>query len=75
MKQLAAVLMVAFGAVAIAILLIFIFAFPVMWLWNNLIPSLFNGPIIGFWQTFGLLVLVRLILPSPMRNFGKKSEA
>lgn len=64
MKNLSTVLGVAFGAIAIAILLIFLFTFPVMWLWNLLVPELFHGPVLGFWQTFGLLVLVRLILPS-----------
>ena len=33
----------------------------VMWLWNALIPSLFAGPIIGFWQAAGLLLLCRIL--------------
>jgi hypothetical protein len=33
----------------------------VMLLWNALIPSLFAGPLIGFWQAAGLLVLCRLL--------------
>ena len=33
----------------------------VMLLWNALIPSLFAGPILGFWQAAGLLVLCRLL--------------
>lgn len=74
MKNLAAVLGVAFGAIAIAILLIFLFAFPVMWLWNLLVPELFHGPVLGFWQTFGLLVLVRLILPSSTKATAKSND-
>jgi hypothetical protein len=33
----------------------------VMALWNELIPSLFKGPVIGFWQAAGLLVLSRIL--------------
>jgi Protein of unknown function (DUF3106) len=33
----------------------------VMLLWNALIPSLFAGPLLGFWQAAGLLVLCRLL--------------
>ena len=62
------------SAVALAIVLIFLFAFPVMWLWNALIPQLFQGPVLGFWQTFGLLVLVRLILPSSAKTNAKSSN-
>lgn len=36
-------------------------SFVVMLLWNALIPSLFAGPLIGFWQAAGLLVLCRLL--------------
>jgi hypothetical protein len=74
MKNLATVLGVALGAVALAIVLIFLFAFPVMWLWNALVPELFHGPVLGFWQTFGLLVLVRLILPSSTKASAKSSN-
>jgi hypothetical protein len=36
-------------------------SFVVMLLWNALIPSLFAGPILGFWQAAGLLVLCRIL--------------
>lgn len=36
-------------------------------LWNWLIPVLFGGPVITFWQTFGLLVLSKILLG----GFGK----
>lgn len=32
-----------------------------MWLWNMLIPVLFHGPIITFWQALGLLVLSKIL--------------
>jgi hypothetical protein len=33
----------------------------VMLLWNTLIPALFAGPVLTFWQAAGLLVLCRLL--------------
>ncbi len=33
----------------------------VMLLWNALIPPLFAGPVLGFWQAAGLLVLCRIL--------------
>jgi hypothetical protein len=51
-------------ALATAIVLIFLFTFPVMYLWNMLAVPLFSAPMLSFWQTFGLLVLLRLILPT-----------
>lgn len=45
------------------------FTFVTMWLWNWLVPELFNGPMIDFWQTLGLLVLSKILFS----GFGKKS--
>jgi hypothetical protein len=36
-------------------------AFIVMSLWNALVPSLFAGPVVSFWQAAGLLVLSRIL--------------
>lgn len=35
--------------------------FLTMNLWNWLVPALFNGPFITFWQTLGLLLLSRIL--------------
>ncbi len=37
------------------------FGFIVMWLWNWLVPELFNGPVIGYWQTLGLFILAKIL--------------
>lgn len=42
-------------------------AFVTMLLWNALIPVLFSGPVITFWQSAGLLILSKLLLG----GFGK----
>ena len=36
--------------------------FIVMSLWSALVPALFNGPSLHFWQALGLLVLSRILL-------------
>jgi len=33
----------------------------VMLLWNSLVPELFHGPLLGYWQALGMLVLSRLL--------------
>jgi hypothetical protein len=39
----------------------------VMWLWNWLVPDLFNGPMINFFQAIGLMLLSRILF----RGFHK----
>ena len=40
---------------------IFIFGIIIMALWNWLIPDIFNGPEITYWQGVGLLLLARIL--------------
>jgi len=46
----------------IGILAITIFGFGVMSLWNWLVPALFGGKLITFWQALGMLVLSRILV-------------
>jgi hypothetical protein len=39
-----------------------VFGFVVMSLWNALIPELFKGPELTYWQAMGLLVLSHIFL-------------
>ncbi len=45
----------------------------VMALWNGLVPELFRGPVIGFWQAAGLLLLSHILLRGgpPFRHGGR----
>lgn len=50
----------------IKMLILFLICFSglsllLMLLWNSLIPAIFNGPIITYVQSLGLLLLVRLL--------------
>ena len=38
-----------------------LFGFAVMALWNALIPALFDGPVLSFWQAIGILLLSHLL--------------
>lgn len=44
-----------------AVLFLTIGGFITMYLWNWLIPALFSGPVITFWQTVGLLILSKIL--------------
>lgn len=48
-----------FGVMGVAGMILFTFA--LMWLWNWLVPELFNGPVLSYWQTLGLLVLSKIL--------------
>ena len=42
-------------------MLLAVLGVAVMLLWNNLVPELFHGPQLGYWQALGLLVLCRVL--------------
>jgi hypothetical protein len=58
----AVILIVALGVVGVI----------VMYLWNWLVPALFSGPTLTYWQTLGLLLLSRLLFGGlrPRGPFG-----
>ena len=43
------------------LVMIAIFAAMVMLLWNWLVPQLFGGKMINYWQAVGLLILARIL--------------
>ncbi|MBI2429237.1 MAG: hypothetical protein HYV29_10675 [Ignavibacteriales bacterium] len=47
----------AFAVVAIALI-----GFAVMFLWNWLIPEIFGGPTVTYWQAMGLLLLSHILV-------------
>ncbi|MCT4622429.1 MAG: hypothetical protein N4A46_02310 [Schleiferiaceae bacterium] len=51
------VLFIAVAIVAFAAL----FGFIIMWLWNHLMPEIFDLPILSYWQAVGLLILAKLL--------------
>jgi hypothetical protein len=72
MKARSGVKYAGFGLLGIAA--VFGFALVVMWLWNALVPELFNGPVLSYWQTFGLLILSKIIFSGIGRGPGDRSS-
>ncbi len=60
------------GVTALAVL----FGFIVMWLWNALMPSIFNLPEVSYWQAVGLVVLSHIFFGShnTFSNRGSRRE-
>ena len=52
------------GLVVLVLFVLFITPFLVMLLWNSLMVSIFGAPTLSFWQTFGLIIMIRLIAPN-----------
>ena len=48
--------------IGLAFVVAVLLSFVVMQLWNVLIPDLFHGPELTFWQALGLLVLSHILL-------------
>lgn len=61
-----------FGVLGVAA--IFGFTLVVMLLWNALVPELFNGPVLAYWQTLGLLVLSKILFSGIGGGSGDKSR-
>lgn len=60
MKSLRVLKFIGFGILGLGF--IFLAVFVTMSLWNWLIPALFHGPVISFWQTAGLFILSKILL-------------
>ena len=55
---------IALGLICLAVLLSLITNFIAVWLWGIIAVGVFGLPSLTFWQMFGLVWLVRLILPN-----------
>ncbi len=49
-----------------------LFGFIIMWLWNWLMPELFNLPTVSYWQGVGLFILFKILLGGC--NFGSDNK-
>ena len=73
MKTLRILKFIGFGILGLGFITLAVFV--TMSLWNALIPLLFHGPILTFWQTAGLFILSKILLsgvaPGP-RNHDRR---
>jgi membrane-bound ClpP family serine protease len=74
MKTLKVLKYVGFGILGVGFVILMIFG--VQALWNWLIPELFNGPVLTFWQTVGLFILSKILLTgvAPGSRHNHKKE-
>ena len=72
MKTLKVLKYLGFGILGVGAM--FLFVWLVMLLWNSLIPVLFNGPILTYWQSAGMLILSKILL-SGIGSGGSKSSS
>lgn len=52
------------------IVIVAVVSLVLMLIWNWLVPGLFGGPYINYLQSFGLLVLSKILLGGFGRHFG-----
>ena len=60
MKTLKVLKYVGFGILGLAFLVLVVLGIQALWNW--LIPELFHGPVLTFWQTVGLFILAKILL-------------
>ena len=76
MKTLNVFKYIGFGILGIGFIIGVIFG--VQALWNWLVPELFNGPGLNFWQTVGLFLLSKILLtgiaPGPHHSHKEKKD-
>ena len=64
------------GAIVTAIFVALIFGFIgaaiVLWLWNIIVIHVFHAPALTYWQVYGLIFLIRLVLPTSTKTVEKK---
>jgi len=63
---------IGFGILGVGAM--FFFVWLVMLLWNALIPELFNGPVLSYWQTAGVFVLAKILLSGFSSGGGRRSR-
>lgn len=63
------------GFIILGALFVFAFGYLTMWLWNWLVPTLFHGPVITFWQALGLLLLSKILFGGFPKEHKEKKTA
>lgn len=61
-------------AIVFVALMVAIFGMATMLLWNWLVPVLFAGPVITFWQAIGLLALIKILFWSGGKGHHHKGD-
>jgi hypothetical protein len=62
------------GMIAMGFILVWAFVLATMYLWNWLIPALFAGPVISFWQAAGILALSKILFGGLGKGGGHRGH-
>ena len=62
------------GGIILGIGVAILVGFIIMWLWNALMPGLFELPVITYWQGLGLALLGRLLFGGVGGGNSKESK-
>jgi len=73
MKALRILKFVGFGILGLGFVTLAVYV--TMSLWNWLIPSLFSGPVLNFWQTTGLFILSKILLTGVSPGHHNRSHS
>lgn len=57
--------------IGIVIVLLLVEAIVGVWLWGVIMVGIFGLPALTFWQFYGLIVLLHILLPSPISTKKK----
>ncbi len=60
-------------AISLALVAGFVFAAPTWLIWNNIVAQIFNLPYLSFWDTFWIMIMIRLVIPSETKVKKEKS--
>lgn len=71
METVSKIIGVSVGIIAFVAVVAILFALPTMWLWNWLMPVIFNLPTITIYQALGLNILSGILLKSNISNSSK----
>ena len=65
---------IVFDLIGVVVVASILFAFPTMWLWNWLMPHLFNLPQITLWEALGINLLTGLLFKSSTASSNNKGD-
>lgn len=51
------------------VLILLLTSLALMWLWNWLVPDLFHGPVVTYWQAIGVLLLSKVMFGGLGRGY------
>lgn len=64
-----------FGALVLAIAVLcvmsFITAGLALWLWNLIVIPVFAAPVLTYWQMYGIICLIHLMLPTASSSISR----